>query len=212
MYHKIEPQSALPPATQMHFTGRRNTCWKDGKYTCMVCHIRCSTRYGHTMLYQNWMRRIFSYSAILVIIANETASKLRIVRPSKLRSHDYCLYYYKCFLAWNFSQDVDQNNQAWVDDKDASRPKAARSDFDERRVRFGVDSRGLIIVVGAPDGLGHQLGARCRDKNSTEFINKEPLLGATSLLTLLTLPSQNVISTPKKSTQFELLKSGFRAL
>ena len=179
----------------------------------MVCHIRCSTRYGHTMLYQNWMRRIFSYSAILVIIAKETASKLRIVRPSKLRSHDYCLYYYKCFLAWNFSQDVDQNNQAWVDDKDASRPKAARSDFDERRVRFGVDSRGLIIVVGAPDGLGHQLGARWRDKNSTEFINKEPLLGATSLLTLLTLPSQNVISTPKKSsTQFELLKSGFRAL
>ena len=179
----------------------------------MVCHIRCSTRYGHTMLYQNWMRRIFSYSAILVIIAKETASKLRIVRPSKLRSHDYCLYYYKCFLAWNFSQDVDQNNQAWVDDKDASRPKAARSDFDERRVRFGVDSRGLIIVVGAPDGLGHQLEARCRDKNSTEFINKEPLLGATSLLTLLTLPSQNVISTPKKSsTQFELLKSGFRAL
>ena len=198
MYHKIEPQSALPPATQMHFTGRRNTCWKDGKYTCMVCHIRCSTRYGHTMLYQNWMRRIFSYSAILVIIAKETASKLRIVRPSKLRSHDYCLYYYKCFLAWNFSQDVDQNNQAWVDDKDASRPKAARSDFDERRVRFGVDSRGLIIVVGAPDGLGHQLGARCRDKNSTEFINKEPPLGATSLLTLLTLPSQNVISTPRK--------------
>ena len=89
MYHKIEPQSALPPATQMHFTGRRNTCWKYGKYTCMVCHIRCSTRYGHTMLYQNWMRRIFSYSAILVIIAKETASKLRIVRPSKLRSHDY---------------------------------------------------------------------------------------------------------------------------
>ena len=85
----------------------------------------------------------------------------------------------------------------WVDDKDASRPKAARSDFDERRVRFGVDSRGLIIVVGAPDGLGHQLEARWRDKNSTEFINKEPLLGATSLLTLLTLPSQNVISTPK---------------
>ena len=164
----------------------------------MVCHIRCSTRYGRTMLYQNWMWRIFSYSAILVIIAKETASKLRIVRPSKLRSHDYCWYYYKCFLAWNFSQDVDQNNQAWVDDKDASsRPKAARSDFDERRVRFGVDSRGLIIVVGAPDGLGHQLGARCRDKNSTEFINKEPPLGATSLLTLLTLPSQNVNSTPK---------------
>ena len=164
----------------------------------MVCHIRCSTRYGHTILYQNWTRRIFSYSAILVIIAKETASKLRIVRPSKLRSHDYCWYYYKCFLAWNFSQDVDQNNQAWVDDKDASsRPKAARSDFDERRVRFGVDSRGLIIVVGAPDGLGHQLGARCRDKNSTEFINKEPPLGATSLLTLLTLPSQNVNSTPK---------------
>ena len=197
MYHKIEPQSALPPATQMHFTGRRNTCWKYGKYTCMVCHIRCSTRYGCTMLYQNWMRRIFSYSAILVIIAKETASKLRIVRPSKLRSHDYCWYYYKCFLAWNFSQDVDQNNQVWVDDKDASRPKAARSDFDERRVRFGVDSRGLIIVVGAPDGLGHQLWARWRDKNSTEFINKEPPLGATSLLTLLTLPSQNVISTPK---------------